>query len=193
MDNYGNKVHFIATCTVSTKLIENMHSRFMFYKLPPFTPEFLAQLFVDVAADERLKYDPACVGVLVERNQGIRSLVNTLEKLLLLDRFVDRALIDSTCTIIHNDLFEDFTRHILNGRTVQAMHAINRIHRDGYSVMDIFDCYFSFLKLTQLVSAENKFNYIKVLCKYITILNTLHEHPIELCFFVVDLVSSNLK
>ena len=193
MDNYGSKVHFIATCTVSTKLIENMHSRFMFYKLPPFTPEFLTQLFVSIAADEKLTYDAACVSIIVARNPSIRALINTIEKLLLIGNHVDKALVDSTCTIIHNDLFEEFTQHILNGRTPEAMHSINAIYRDGYSVMDILDCYFSFLKTTASVSAELKFKYIKVLCKYIAVLNTLHEHPIELCFFVFDLIFANLK
>lgn len=193
MDNYGSKVHFIATCTVSTKLIENMHSRFMFYKLPPFTPEFLTELFVSIAGNEKLAYDAACVPVIVARNPSIRALINTIEKLLLIGRFVDKALVDSTCTIIHNDVFELFTQHVLHKRLPEAMRTLNGIYRDGYSVMDILDCYFSFLKGTAIVTTEVKFNYIKVLCKYIAILNTLHEHPIELCFFVFDLIYTNLK
>ncbi len=193
MDNYGSKVHFIATCTVSTKLIENMHSRFMFYKLPPFTPEFLTELFVSIAGNEKLAYDAACVPVIVARNPSIRALINTVEKLLLIGRFVDKALVDSTCTIIHNDVFELFTQHVLHKRLPEAMRTLNGIYRDGYSVMDILDCYFSFLKGTAIVTTEVKFNYIKVLCKYIAILNTLHEHPIELCFFVFDLIYTNLK
>jgi hypothetical protein len=59
----------------------------------------------------------------------------------------------------------------------------------GYSVMDILDNYFIYLKTTTLLSESEKYEIIPFICKYITIFNNVHEDDIELAHFTNNLVN----
>ena len=58
-----------------------------------------------------------------------------------------------------------------------------KIYDYGYSVIDILDYFFSYIKLTTNLTEEEKYKLIPYLCKYITVFHNLHEHQIELAFF----------
>ena len=58
----------------------------------------------------------------------------------------------------------------------------------GYSVIDIYDNYFLYVKLTSLLSETQKYEAIKILCKYITIFHNIHEDEIELALFSNNLL-----
>jgi hypothetical protein len=66
-----------------------------------------------------------------------------------------------------------------------AQQCMIQLYTDGYSITDILDAFYVFLK-----GDESPFRYelIKLICKYIVILNTVHDHQIELLFFVEDCV-----
>ena len=53
----------------------------------------------------------------------------------------------------------------------------------GYSVMDIYDNYFLYVKTSALLTETQKYELIKLLCKYITIFHNIHEDEIELALF----------
>ena len=56
--------------------------------------------------------------------------------------------------------------------------------------MDIFDSYFTFIKICDILSDDEKYKIIKILLKYIAIFHTLHENEIELAFFTNALFKS---
>jgi len=56
--------------------------------------------------------------------------------------------------------------------------------------MDILDCYFQFIKITDLLEEESKYKCITIICSYISLFHTLHEDEIELVFFTYDLIKS---
>ena len=49
--------------------------------------------------------------------------------------------------------------------------------------MDILDNYFLYIKTTQLLSEDEKYSIIPLICKYITIFHNIHEDEIELSLF----------
>jgi hypothetical protein len=49
--------------------------------------------------------------------------------------------------------------------------------------MDILDNYFLFVKFTNQLTENQKYEVIPILCKYITIFNNIHEDDIELALF----------
>ena len=69
----------------------------------------------------------------------------------------------------------------------QAIDIISKVYKKGYSVMDIFDSYFTFIKICDILSDSEKYQIIKILLKYIAIFHTLHENEIELAFFTNSL------
>ena len=64
-----------------------------------------------------------------------------------------------------------------------SIQVINSLYERGYSVLDIFDNYFTYIKYNSELSHDNKYKLIKLICKYISIFHTIHEHSIELIMF----------
>ena len=71
-----------------------------------------------------------------------------------------------------------------------ARSIINSLYKKGYSVMDILDSYFQFVKFTDILDEMDKYKIIKFIMKYIAYFHTLHENPIELTFFTFDLMEN---
>ena len=69
-----------------------------------------------------------------------------------------------------------------------AITLIYSIYDRGYSVIDILDNYFLFIKSTKLLDEQQKYLIIKLLCKYITIFYNIHEDEIELALFTNNLI-----
>jgi hypothetical protein len=49
------------------------------------------------------------------------------------------------------------------------------------------ESFFGFIKMTQLVTEEEKYRIITYFCQYITVFYTVHENVIELAFFTNDM------
>ena len=59
---------------------------------------------------------------------------------------------------------------------------------EGYSVIDILDNYFIYIKVTNNLNEKIKYKIIILICKYITNFYNLHEDEIELVFFTNNLI-----
>ena len=72
---------------------------------------------------------------------------------------------------------------------MEALNVLYVIYDQGYSVMDILDNYFTFVKITSLIDENLKYEIIPFICKYITIFHNIHEDEIELALFTNNLVN----
>jgi hypothetical protein len=93
------------------------------------------------------------------------------------------------CSNISFITFEDYTNLIKNKKLNEAIQLIYEIYDKGYSVMDILDNYFLFVKNTDLLNETEKYNVIPIICKYITIFHNIHEDEIELALFTNNLIA----
>ena len=121
-------------------------------------------------------------------NGSVRTLINYLEKIKLLDREITFDLANKLCTNISFHRFEEYTREILRGGLHAANAILFQLNDEGYSVLDILDNYFLFVKLTPLFDEDMKYRITSLVCKYITIFHNIHEHDIELALFTNNLV-----
>jgi hypothetical protein len=120
-------------------------------------------------------------------------LINYLEKIKLIDREITYDIANRICTNISFHRFEEYTREVLrfdtDGGGLRAANAILfQLNDEGYSVLDILDNYFLFVKLTPMFDEDMKFRITSLICKYITIFHNIHEHDIELALFTNNLV-----
>ncbi len=192
IDKYGGRVHYVATATTPQKIIECIHSRLLSVKLPHFSDEFILGVLRRVAAAEKIEVDPSVEMDIVRRcGASLRQMLNYMEKFKLLGARVTADVTESCCTNIHDRVLEAYTDAVLQGDLANAIAQIHAIYQDGYSVMDILDAYFSFVKTTSM-GDEQKYKFIKIICKYIVFFNQLHEHQIELSFFTSDLVENRI-
>ncbi len=149
-----------------------------------------------IKMNERLMITKEAEGFLLQVSNGsVRTLINYLEKIKLIDREITYDLANKICTNISFHRFEAYTREILrskDGDPDSCVRAANTIlfqlNDEGYSVLDILDNYFLFVKLTPLFDEDTKYRITSLICKYITIFHNIHEHDIELALFTNNLV-----
>jgi len=114
---------------------------------------------------------------------SIRFMINMLEKIYILGQPVDIELCKQICSNISFHLFENYVLKVKKRELVEAIKILFDIHEYGYSVIDILDYFFIFVKNTEILSEDEKYKIIPLLCKYITVFHNIHEDVIELAFF----------
>lgn len=190
IDNYGHNVHFISSCSNSQKVIETIQSRFVIIKIKPLQKENLNQIMEKIIKQEHIYIsDEAKSFILNVSNNNAKILINYMEKFKLLNQAVDLELASNICTNISFFIFEEYTKLLQNSELKSAIKLLYDIYDKGYSVMDILDNYFLFVKITDLLTEKQKYDIIPVICKYVTVFHNIHEDEIELALFSNNLFS----
>jgi DNA polymerase III delta prime subunit len=190
IDKYSHNVHFISSCSNSQKVIESLQSRFTIVKIKPLQKPHLNQIVQKIIDAEYINItDAARDFILNVSNNNAKILINYMEKFKLLNQDVDLNLAISVCTNISFFIFEQYTHFLQNSNLNSAVKLLYDIYDKGYSVMDILDNYFLFVKITNVLTEEQKYDVIPIICKYITIFHNIHEDEIELALFSNNLFS----
>jgi DNA polymerase III gamma/tau subunit len=116
-------------------------------------------------------------------NNTAKILINYMEKFKLLNEPITLELANNVCTNISFHIFQEYTQSIKDKNLIKAIKILYNLYDKGYSVMDILDNYFLFVKITDLLTETQKYNIIPIICKYITIFHNIHEDEIELALF----------
>jgi DNA polymerase III delta prime subunit len=191
IDKYSHNVHFISSCSNSQKVIESLQSRFTIIKIKPLKKHHLNQIIQKIIDAEHIHIsDSARDFILNVSNNNAKILINYMEKFKLLNQDVDIDLATKVCTNISFFIFEQYTQFLQNSNLASAVKLLYDIYDKGYSVMDILDNYFLFVKITNSLTETQKYNIIPIICKYITIFHNIHEDEIELALFSNNLFSA---
>jgi DNA polymerase III gamma/tau subunit len=122
-------------------------------------------------------------------NNTAKILINYMEKFKLLNTTITLDLAKNVCTNISFASFQEYTEFLQQHNLNSAVKIIYSVYDKGYSVMDILDNYFLFVKTTSLLSETEKYKIIPYICKYITIFHNIHEDEIELALFTNNLLT----
>lgn len=189
IDKYNNNVHFISSCSNVQKVIESLQSRMIIIKLKPLTETNLNNIFQKIKVLENIVLDKKTEKfVLTVANGSIRILLNYLEKFKILNVPITYELVNKVCTNISFSIFDQYSTYVINSKLNEAIHIFYDLFDKGYCVMDIYDNYFLFVKITDLFSETQKYEIIKLLCKYITIFHNIHEDEVELALFTNNII-----
>jgi len=184
IDKYSHNVHFIASCSNSQKVIESLQSRFIIIKIKPLQRENLYTIMKKIITNENIIIDnDAEHFTLNVCNNTAKILINYMEKFKLLNQPITLELANNVCTNISFHIFQDYTQSIKDKNLTKAITILYNLYDKGYSVMDILDNYFLFVKITDLLNESQKYNIIPIICKYITVFHNIHEDEIELALF----------
>jgi len=198
VDKFSHNVYFISSCSNMQKIIESLQSRFTIIKMNPIKREGMIATFDKIKNIEHIEVDELAKKFIITiSNNNLKILINYMEKFKLLNKTITLELANKLCTNINFIQFEDFTTKLitmtLNKKDDVLKDAIKimyNIYDQGYSVMDILDNYFIFIKNSDIVTEEQKYIIIEIICKYIAIFHNIHEDEIELAFFTNNLISS---
>lgn len=184
IDKYKNNINFISVCTNIQKVIESIQSRVHIIQLSSPSEDDISNIMNYIIMKENLTIsDEAKSYLLTISNHSLRVLINYLEKIYIYGQPVDVETCKSLCSTIPIKIFENYIGFLQNGNLSQAINILYDIYDQGYSVIDILDYLYTFIKITNLLEEETKYKIIPYLCKYITIFNKLHENVIELSVF----------
>jgi len=188
MDKFSHNVHFIASCNNIQKVIESLQSRFMIIKIKPLHRENLIKIMNKIKINENIVIHRDAENFILDICNNIaKILINYMEKFKLLNKEITLDLANSVCTNISFFIFQEYTEYIKQHNLHQAIKLLYTVYDKGYSVMDILDNYFLFVKTTNILNEDEKYNIIPIICKYITIFHNVHEDEIELALLTNNL------
>lgn len=189
IDKYSNNVFFIASCSYKQKVIDSIQSRLTIIKLKEITHDDLNAILQHVKLNEKIKITTAAEKILLNIcDYSIRKLLSYIEKFKLYNKKVDANNVKIICNNISFNDFDVYTNYLISLDIKNATCLINSLYERGYSVLDIFDNYFTYIKYNSNLNLDNKYKLIKLICKYISIFHTIHEHGIELIMFTKNAI-----
>jgi DNA polymerase III delta prime subunit len=191
IDKYSHNIHFISVCSNIQKVIESIQSRLQIIKISPPSNEQINNIMNKIIQQENIIIDEKSKEyILLITNGSIRNIINYLEKMYVLGEPITIELCKKICSNISFQEFESYISLLKQNKLNDAIKILYDIYDYGYSVIDILDYFFTFVKLTSIIDEETKYRIIPFLCKYITIFHNIHEDCIELALFTNNL--SNL-
>jgi len=191
IDKYSHNVHFIASCANTNKVIESIQSRMSTIKIKALHAGNLSKILKRICKIENIVVESEAEDFILSiSNNSVRILINYLEKFKLLSKTITLDIAISVCTNISFRDFEKYTNICKNEKNLHnAIPILYKLFDKGYSVMDILDNYFLFVKITNNLTEDEKYKIIKLICKYITYFYNIHEDEIELALFTNNLIS----
>lgn len=197
IDKYQNNVNFISVCTSIQKVIESIQSRLHIIKLEQLSQRHFRTIMDKIVQAENIIIDEESKNyVLKISKSSIRSLINYLERIHIYGEPANLHVCKKLCSHISFEKFEETVQYIREDKLSDAIQVFFDIHDYGYSVIDILDYFFNFVKQTTLLNEDEKYKTIPIICKYITIFHNVHEDSIELSLFLKNLcnvLKSNIE
>lgn len=189
IDKYKKNIHFISVCTNIQKVIESIQSRTHIIKLSNSTNEQVSDIMSRIIRNENIEITEDARKYVVSMSQSsIRNMINYIEKSYIYRKPVDLETCKNICSNISFQRFEQYIENVKNNNLNAAITILYDIHDYGYSVIDILDFLFTYVKQTDIIDENVKYQIIPYICKYITVFNDIHEHEIELALFTNNII-----
>ena len=190
IDKYKHNVHFISSCSNIQKVIESLQSRLTIIKIKQLTKHNLINIINNIKQTENIVIDDDAQDFIVNiSNNTVKIMVNYMEKFKLLNERITYELAVKLCSNISFFTLEKYTQLVLSNNLTEAILLIYEIFDKGYSVMDVLDNYFIFVKNTEILNEDQKYKIIPFICKYISVFHNIHEDEIELSLFTNNLIN----
>jgi DNA polymerase III delta prime subunit len=188
IDKYKHNIHFISVCTNVQKVIESIQSRLHILRISAPLTEQIKEIINKIIINENIIIDEESKDYLLTLSgNSIRIIINFLEKMYILGEPINIDLCKKICSSISFQEFEKYLKYIKQKKMVDAIQILYNIYDYGYSVIDILDYFFIFIKTTNNIDEETKYKIIPYICKYITIFHNIHEDVIELALLTNNL------
>ena len=190
MDKYSHNVHFLISCTNIQKVIDNIQSRSIIIKLNKVSNKALNLFSYKIEENEKIVIHGNAKKFLFNIcENSFQKLLIFLEKFKLYNKEITLNIAKQLCCNINYLDLQNFTNCWFKEKNYKkSIKIIFKIYDKGYSVLDILDNYFSFIKITDILNEEQKYNTIKFICNYIAVFYKIHENKVELAFFTNNLI-----
>lgn len=197
IERYQRNVNFIASCSNLQKIALGLQSQLMLIHLPSLQSYQIQTILSKIVTQEGYHLThPAQDLLLTSSKNKVNILIHILEKIHLYklstggSSEIDEALVTDMITIIDFHWFDRYFRFLKEGELTEAIGTIFQIVEEGFSVIDLLDSMFQYIKSISsaaLIEEENKFVIIECLCKYTCFFYQVHEDEIELALLTNEI------
>ena len=192
MDKYKENIHVLSICTNLQKVIESIQSRMHIIEIHNLSLTSIQKVLSSILQKENFDLSQDCQDYLLSiSNHSVRTIINHIEKLYILGLPVTLDLCKSVCSNISFQHFDNYLDAIREKNIAEGISILYSLYDSGYSVIDVLDYFFLFVKNTNRLDETTKYKMIPFLCKYITAFYNIHENVIELAFFTNSIVKQN--
>jgi DNA polymerase III delta prime subunit len=193
IDKYKSNVNFIGVCSNIQKIIETLQSRLHIMKIHSLDKSQIRDIMYHIIKEENICIDDESIEYLLcVSDDNIRNVINNIEKIFICGSTSKKRIgleaCKRICSNISYNKLNGFLTCVKDCELENAIDILYSIHDDGYSVIDILDYFFNFLKITSNLDEKLKYLVIPIICKYITIFNTIHENKVELALFTREII-----
>ena len=115
-------------------------------------------------------------------------MIGLLEKMYIFNDKVTKDKCIKLCSVVSYSNFDDYVEELQQNNLNKAIRIMYNLYDYGYSVIDIYDYLFLYIKTQSNLCDDMKYKITKILCKYITIFNMIHEDCIELALFTGNII-----
>ena len=190
ISNYEN-INFIITCNDKQKIKSNIINKLELIKIENISNKFIKSKIDNILLNENLNLNNESKELIIRAsNRSIPNMINIIEKLKLIiehDNIEYNILENITCNIMINDMNKYIELCKENNLKAAIDHILN-MYNNGFSVIDILEEFFLYIKHHSYLDDKYKYSIIKLICKYINILHNIHEDQLELVF-----LTNNIK
>ena len=190
IDKYTN-VFFIMSCSNINKVIESLQSKQYMIKINNFNYDSLYNISKNILEKEQIIITEDALEFIIRiSNNSIRVILNYFDKIKILNdnnKINNLEYIKSICTNIKHSHFDEYFELLKNNNIKDAINILNNYYHNGFSVIDILDVMFEYIKITKNIEQNIKYNIIETIINSIITFNELHEDEIELSFFTYNL------
>ncbi|MFY7728494.1 MAG: AAA family ATPase [Flavobacterium sp.] len=192
IDKYKRNVNFIFACSNTQKIIESIQSRVHILYIKSLNESQIRVIMDRIIKNESINVNEDVKSYILKISDGaIRNVINNLEKVYIYSLDKPDEISPETCKQLCSNIslqqFETYIQSFSARDISKSIQILYNIHDYGYSVIDILNYFFVFIKVTDLIEETNKYKIIPIICKYITIFNKIHENVIELALFTNEI------
>ena len=184
INNYEN-INFIISCNDKQKIKSTIINKLELIKINNISDEFIKNRINYILENENLKLDDNCKELIIRAsNKSIPNMINIIHKLdlIMCDDVIDYKLLENvSCNIMINDMSKYI--ELCKGENLKSSidHILN-MSNNGFSVIDILEEFFLYIKFHSDLEDKYKYDIIKEICRFINIFHNIHEDSIELIF-----------
>ena len=192
IDKWSKNIHIFITSNTIYNIDEILATRLLPIHIPETTREYTSNLVKTICKSEPIYLGEDMQNIVVSLSESnIQKVFHILEKCKLLQKSVEITadIINKCCTLINDDDLTMYFNLVKKKEIYKGYLHLMSIIENGYSVLDILNELYKFVKITDLLEEEEKYKCFKIVSFYITIFITTHEEEIELLLLSQDISS----
>lgn len=191
IDKWSKNIYIVVTCNNLYSVDECLVSRLFPLNIPEMENETLMKHIIKICNIENIQLNKSHYEFIIKISESnLQTIYHILHKckLLQFDKKINYDLLKQTCTLIHIDEMSTYFSIAKKGELKKGFEYLSTISEKGYSVLDILNEMYLFIKITKLLNEEEKYLTCKIISFYIVHFITIHEEELELLLFTQEII-----